>query len=247
MNYFKHPTALVESPRIGTRTRIWAYAHVLPDARIGEDCNICDHTFIENDVVIGNRVTIKCGVQLWDGIVLEDDVFVGPNATFTNDPFPRSERQLKGYAKTAVGRGVSIETSASLLPGAEIGLQFMVGTGGIVARNVPPKPSLREILRGSQDTKPIVPRHGGRCVHIREVTKTSVEAFLNVPPDPHRLSGFIRLSFRLHGRIPLEGHTSEASPRGTGHPVQSRRISHLSFKYARRLRYPQSTSSPSHA
>ena len=90
--YFRHPQAIVETDRIGEGTRVWAFAHVLPGAAIGRDCNICDHVFIENDVVVGDRVTVKCGVQLWDGVTLEDDVFVGPNATFTNDPFPRSRR-----------------------------------------------------------------------------------------------------------------------------------------------------------
>ncbi len=77
-DYFKHELAVVESSSVGRGTRIWAFAHVLPGAQIGADCNICDHTFIENDVVIGDRVTIKCGVYVWDGIRLEDDVFVGP-------------------------------------------------------------------------------------------------------------------------------------------------------------------------
>jgi UDP-2-acetamido-3-amino-2,3-dideoxy-glucuronate N-acetyltransferase len=78
MNYFKHPNALVESQHIGKGTHMWAFAHILSGAAIGEDCNICDHVFIENDVFIGNRVTIKCGVQIWDGITIEDDVFIGP-------------------------------------------------------------------------------------------------------------------------------------------------------------------------
>ncbi len=84
--FFQHERALVESIQIGEGTRIWAFAHVLPGARIGRDCNICDHVFVENDVLVGDRVTIKCGVQLWDGLQLEDDVFIGPNVTFTNDP-----------------------------------------------------------------------------------------------------------------------------------------------------------------
>src|SRR4051812_39629623 len=92
MKFFAHPHAIVESTNIGDSTRIWAFAHVLPKAQIGEDCNICDHVFIENDVKVGNRVTVKCGVQLWDGITLEDEVFVGPNVTFTNDRFPRSKQ-----------------------------------------------------------------------------------------------------------------------------------------------------------
>src|ERR1700733_8406465 len=97
--YFKHETALVESPSIGDGSRVWAFSHILPGAQIGRDCNICDHTFIENDVLIGDRVTIKCGVYVWDGVRLEDDVFVGPNATFTNDKLPRSgvhPKQLPG-------------------------------------------------------------------------------------------------------------------------------------------------------
>src|SRR6266508_3200275 len=97
MDFFKHPQALVESEHIGTNTRIWAFAHVLPGARIGKDCNICDHVFIESDVVVGDRVTIKCGVQLWDGVRLEDDVFIGPNVTFTNDNFPRSKKYPEKY------------------------------------------------------------------------------------------------------------------------------------------------------
>lgn len=87
---FVHPRAIVEDrATIGAGTRVWACAHILPGAIIGEDCNICDHTFIESDVRIGNRVTVKCGVYLWNGIVLEDDVFVGPNVTFANDKYPR--------------------------------------------------------------------------------------------------------------------------------------------------------------
>src|SRR5580658_2250894 len=95
LHYFKHDLAVVESTAIGPRTRIWAFAHILPGAQIGEDCNICDHTFIENDVVIGDRVTIKCGAYVWDGVRLEDDTFVGPNAAFANDKLPRSGVHLK--------------------------------------------------------------------------------------------------------------------------------------------------------
>jgi acetyltransferase-like isoleucine patch superfamily enzyme len=136
--FFKHPQALVESERIGRGTRIWAFAHVLPGAVIGEDCNICDHTFIENDVIVGDRVTVKCGVQLWDGIRLEDDVFVGPNATFTNDPFPRSKQHLPEFPLTVVRQGASIGANATILPGVTIGRGAMVGAGAVVTRSVPP-------------------------------------------------------------------------------------------------------------
>ena len=136
--WFKHPQALVESERIGRGTRIWAFAHVLPGAVIGEDCNVCDHTFVENDVVVGDRVTLKCGVQLWDGLRLEDDVFVGPNATFTNDPFPRSRQHLAAHPRTVVREGASIGANATILCGLTVGRRAMVGAGAVVTRSVPP-------------------------------------------------------------------------------------------------------------
>jgi UDP-2-acetamido-3-amino-2,3-dideoxy-glucuronate N-acetyltransferase len=136
--FFAHPNALVESVKIGKNTRVWAFAHILPDAVIGEDCNICDQTFIENDVIVGDRVTIKCGVQLWDGITLEDDVFVGPNATFTNDPFPRSKQYPASFARTVIRRGASIGGNATVLPGLTIGQYSMVGAGTVVTKDVPP-------------------------------------------------------------------------------------------------------------
>lgn len=136
--YFAHAKALVESSSIGDGSRIWAFAHVLPGAVIGSDCNICDHVFIENDVRVGNRVTVKCGVQLWDGIELEDDVFVGPNVTFTNDPFPRSRAWPEKFARTRVCRGASLGANATILPGLTIGPGAMVGAGSVVTRDVPP-------------------------------------------------------------------------------------------------------------
>lgn len=134
---FRHPSSLVESERIGRGTRIWAFAHVLPGAVLGEDCNVCDHVFIENEVIVGDRVTIKSGVQLWDGVRLENDVFVGPNATFTNDPWPRSKRHLARHPETVVKRGASIGANATILPGITIGQHALVGAGAVVTRSVP--------------------------------------------------------------------------------------------------------------
>ncbi len=134
---FIHPQALVESPHVGDGTRVWAFAHVLPDAVIGRECNICDGVFVENDVVVGDRVTVKCGVQLWDGVTLEDDVFVGPNATFTNDPFPRSRQRPERFSRTVVRRGASIGANATILPGLTIGQHALVGAGSVVTRDVP--------------------------------------------------------------------------------------------------------------
>jgi UDP-2-acetamido-3-amino-2,3-dideoxy-glucuronate N-acetyltransferase len=138
MAFFRHPQAIVESPHIGEGTRIWAFAHILPRAVIGKDCNICDHVFIENDVSVGDRVTIKCGVQLWDGVHVEDDVFIGPNATFTNDAFPRSKQRLDHYPTTLVRKGASIGANATILPGITVGVDAMVGAGAVVTRSVPP-------------------------------------------------------------------------------------------------------------
>ena len=136
--HYQHPHAIVESTTIGKGTRVWAFAHILPGAVIGSNCNICDHVFIENKVTLGDRVTIKCGVQLWDGITLEDDVFVGPNATFTNDPFPRSRQYPAEFPQTHVRKGASIGANATILPGLTIGQNAMVGAGAVVTRNVPP-------------------------------------------------------------------------------------------------------------
>lgn len=137
-DFFQHPSALVESKTIGKGTRVWAFAHILPKAVIGEDCNLCDGVFVEDDVIVGDRVTVKCGVQLWDGVRLEDDVFVGPNATFTNDRMPRSRQHLDKYPETFVRKGASIGANATILPGITIGQYAMVGAGSVVTRNVPP-------------------------------------------------------------------------------------------------------------
>lgn len=137
MEYFKHDQSLVESANIGAGTRIWAFAHILPGARIGAECNICDHVFVENDVVIGNRVTIKCGVQVWNGVELEDDVFVGPNATFTNDNFPRSKIYPEQFNRTVIQKGASIGANATVLSGITIGSGAMVGAGAVVTTDVP--------------------------------------------------------------------------------------------------------------
>ncbi len=138
MSYNKHPAAIVETENIGPRTRVWAFVHILPGARIGTDCNLCDHVFIENDVIVGDRVTIKSGVQLWDGVRIEDDVFIGPNVTFTNDPFPRSKQHPEKYMTTLVQKGASIGANATLLPGITVGKNAMVGAGAVVTKDVPP-------------------------------------------------------------------------------------------------------------
>lgn len=139
-----HPLAEVATENIGEGTRIWQYAVVLPKARIGADCNICAHVFIENDVVLGDRVTVKSGVQLWDGLRVADDVFIGPNATFTNDRFPRS-RTPHTMLETFIGAGASIGAGAVILPGLTIGPGAMVAAGAVVTKNV----AARSLVQGN--------------------------------------------------------------------------------------------------
>lgn len=118
-------------------TNIWQFCVVLPKAQIGENCNICSHCYIENNVKIGNRVTIKCGVQIWDGIEVEDDVFIGANVSFTNDKYPRSKNHEWTLLKTRIEHGASIGSGSTILPGITIGRNAIIGAGSVVTKNVP--------------------------------------------------------------------------------------------------------------
>lgn len=131
-----HNLSDVQTDNIGKNTNIWQFSVVLPGAVIGEDCNICSHCFIENEVKIGNRVTLKAGVYLWDGIELEDDVFVGPNATFCNDKYPKSKNKEFKLEKILVKKGSSIGANATILPGVTIGRDVMIGAGAVVTKDV---------------------------------------------------------------------------------------------------------------
>lgn len=139
MSVFIHPLADVQSETIGDNTRIWQFTVVLKGAVIGEEVNICAQCFIENDVIVGNRVTIKNGVQIWDGIELEDDVFIGPNVTFTNDKYPRSKIYPEAFLKTVVKQGASIGAGAVIVPGITIGAGALVAAGSVVTKSVPEK------------------------------------------------------------------------------------------------------------
>lgn len=179
MSVFVHPQGLCESDTVGEGTRVWAFAHVLPGAVIGRDCNICDHVFVENDVVLGDRVTVKCGVQLWDGVRLADDVFIGPNVTFTNDAFPRSKVYPATFLKTEVAPGASIGGGATLLPGVRIGRQAMVGAGSVVTRDVPPNA--------------IVVGNPARIVGYVDGTRTSIPKSAAIEDMPSSRVGGVRL------------------------------------------------------
>ncbi len=132
-----HPLSDVQTTNIGEGTKIWQFCVVLAGSQIGKDCNICAHCFIESDVVIGDRVTVKNGVQLWDGLRVEDDVFIGPNATFANDKYPKSKEYPESFLETVIRKGASIGASATILPGITIGQNARIAAGGVVTRNVP--------------------------------------------------------------------------------------------------------------
>jgi len=132
-----HPTAEVNTQNIGEGTTIWQFCVVLPGARIGKNCNINCHVFIENDVVIGDNVTIKSGVQLWDGLRIEDNVFIGPNVTFTNDLIPRSKQYPDQFLQTTIKAGASIGANTTIIGGITIGRYALIGAGSVVTKNVP--------------------------------------------------------------------------------------------------------------
>ena len=132
-----HPLSDVQCKNIPESTRIWQYCVILPNAKIGEDCNICSHCLVENEASIGNRCTIKCGVQIWDGIEIEDDVFVGSNVTFTNDKYPHSQNENWTLLKTRICKGATIGAGSTILPGITIGEGAMIGAGSVVTKDIP--------------------------------------------------------------------------------------------------------------
>ncbi|WP_431037303.1 acyltransferase [Pseudomonas yamanorum] len=132
-----HELADVKSNHIGEGTRVWQFCVVLEGAKIGKGCNLCAHTLVEGDVVIGDNVTLKSGVYLWDGTRIEDNVFIGPNATFTNDSMPRSKVYPENFQGITIKFGASIGANATILPGITIGRYAMVGAGAVVTKDVP--------------------------------------------------------------------------------------------------------------
>jgi acetyltransferase-like isoleucine patch superfamily enzyme len=133
-----HPLADVQTIQIGDKTSVWQFAVILKNAKIGSHCNINCHTFIENDVVIGDNVTVKSGVYLWDGIRVEDFVFIGPNATFVNDLYPKSKQYPTEFQQTYLRKGCSIGANATILGGVEIGEHALIAAGSVITKNVVP-------------------------------------------------------------------------------------------------------------
>jgi acetyltransferase-like isoleucine patch superfamily enzyme len=136
-SFFVHKNGICESKKVGDGTNVRAYARVLSGAKIGSECNICDHVFIENDVTIGNKVTIKNGVEVWNGIRIGDDVFIGPGVTFANDNMSRSKESPDKFLKTVIENGASIGANANIRPGIRIGSKAIIGAGAVVLHDVP--------------------------------------------------------------------------------------------------------------
>jgi UDP-2-acetamido-3-amino-2,3-dideoxy-glucuronate N-acetyltransferase len=136
---FVHPHGLCESEHVGPGTRIWAFAHVLAGAKIGRDCNICDHAYVEGGVTIGDRVTVKNRVLLFEGVTIEDDVFLGPAVVFTNDGRPRAAIKRSGdeLLPTLVRGGATLGAGVVVVCGLTIGAHAFIGAGAVVTRDVP--------------------------------------------------------------------------------------------------------------
>ncbi len=135
---FIHPLADVQTVSIGNGTRVWQFVVILAGASIGQGCNICSHCLIEGDVIVGDRVTVKSGTQLWDGLRVGNDVFIGPNVTFTNDKYPQSRNAGFTRLLTWVEDGASIGGGVTILPGVRVGTGARVGAGAVVTKDVPP-------------------------------------------------------------------------------------------------------------
>jgi UDP-2-acetamido-3-amino-2,3-dideoxy-glucuronate N-acetyltransferase len=136
---FVHPTALVESDSVGSGTKVWAFAHIMPGAVVGNDCKVGDHAFIEDGAILGERVTVKNNSLIWHGVKLGDDVFVGPNVVFTNDLRPRVRYQTTAddWLDTVVGDRATLGANSTIISGLTIGRNALVGAGSVVTHDVP--------------------------------------------------------------------------------------------------------------
>ena len=177
---FVHPSGICQSETVGSGSRVWAFAHVLPGAVIGRDANICDFVFIEGGVVLGDRVTVKCHVALWDGVRVEDDVFIGPSAVFANDRYPRSKRYVTALP-TVLSRGCSIGAGAVITPGVTVGQYALVGAGAVVTKDVAP---FALMLGNPARQAGLVCRCGARLDSTENGYRCSVGSWAGEAPHP---------------------------------------------------------------
>jgi len=173
-SYMAHPLALVESDEIGEDTRIWAFAHVMKDARIGRGCNIGEQCYIEQGVTLGNNVTVKNGVNVWTGVTIEDNVFLGPNCVLTNDPNPRAyiKKSAESLVETLIRSNVTIGANATIVCGVIIGRYAFIGAGAVVIRSVPDF-----ALVVGNPARQI----GWMCVCAQRIPMTAVQDVLSCP------------------------------------------------------------------
>jgi UDP-2-acetamido-3-amino-2,3-dideoxy-glucuronate N-acetyltransferase len=137
--YFAHSTAVIDDGcTIGKGTKIWHFAHIMPNCVIGEGCNLGQNVVVSPGVVLGNNVKVQNNVSIYTGVICADDVFLGPSMVFTNVTNPRSAVNRRDqYAKTHVGKGVSIGANATIVCGHDIGDYAFIGAGAVVTKNVP--------------------------------------------------------------------------------------------------------------
>jgi len=196
-DYFVHSHALVESTEIGANTRIWAFAHVMKGARIGRECNIGDHAFIEAGVVLGNNVTVKNGVSIWTNVTVEDNVFLGPNCVFTNDPNPRAylKKGAEALEATLLKANATVGANATVLCGITIGRYAFIGAGAIVLHSIPDF----ALIVGNPG------RHvGWMCVCAKKLPLAASEAVGSTCTCPHCQKRFVRTAAGLQ----LEGEAA---------------------------------------
>jgi len=165
-----HSIASVDSKNIGKGTTVWQYAVILAGAKIGVNCNINCHTFIENEVIVGDNVTVKSGVYLWDGLVIENDVFIGPSVVFTNDLNPRSKLR-KPLVSTIIKNGASIGANSTILAGVTIGEYAMSGTASNITKDVP---SHALVYGNPAEIKGWVDEEGNKLSQIDDQTWSSI-------------------------------------------------------------------------
>lgn len=137
MRFFRHPSALVETGDVGEGSRVWAFAHIMAGAKIGENCNIADHCFVESGAVLGDNVTVKNHVAIWNGVTIRSGAFIGPNVSFTNDVRPRSRAPNWRLIPTLIDEGASVGANATVLCGVTVGAFALIGAGAVVTKNVP--------------------------------------------------------------------------------------------------------------
>ena len=139
-SYYAHPTAVIDEPvQIGADTKIWHFCHVMAHAQLGEGCSLGQNVFVASHVQLGHRVKVQNNVSLYEGVICEDEVFLGPSMVFTNIRNPRSGVVRKGqYLPTYLERGVTVGANATIVCGVRLGQYCFIGAGSVVTKDVPP-------------------------------------------------------------------------------------------------------------